>query len=135
MSICARHLLRNKWPTKDNLVCRGTILVDAQMCVSGCGNNETTDHLLIHYPIFSVLWQHVKAWIGFHSVEPQHILDHFTQFTYSTGSFKPRWSFLQLVWLCSVYVLGMKGIIDCSLIKLNLLCSFWRESKLLLFIG
>jgi hypothetical protein len=74
-------------------------------CVSGCGSDETIDHLLIYCPIFGVLWQHVKTWIGFYSVEPEHILDHFTQFAYSTGSFKQRRSFLQLVWLCSIYVL------------------------------
>jgi len=56
-------------------------------------------------PIFSVLRQHVKAWIDFHSLEPQHIFDHFTEFAYSTRSFKPRRLFL-FVWLCNVYVLS-----------------------------
>jgi len=56
VSICVWRLLRNRWPTKDNLVRRGIIPIDAQLCVSGCGNNETTDHLLIHCAIFGVLW-------------------------------------------------------------------------------
>jgi hypothetical protein len=64
-----------------NLVRRGIIQLDSQLCVSGCGNNETSDHLVIHCPIFGELWHHVKAWIGADSVDPQHIMDHFHQFT------------------------------------------------------
>lgn len=41
----------------------------------------------------------------FESVDPQHMLDNFLQFAYSSGGFKPRRSFLQLIWLCGVYVL------------------------------
>jgi len=66
---------------------------------------ESADHLFIHCPIFGALWQHVKAWIGADSVDPQHIMDHFTQFAYSSGGFKSRRSFLQLIWLCTVWVL------------------------------
>lgn len=38
---------------------------------------KQTYHLLIHCSTFGVLWQHVKTWIDLHSVDPQHILDHF----------------------------------------------------------
>ena len=55
VSICVWRLLRNRWPTKDNLVLRGIIPSDSQFCVSGCGNNETTYHLLIHCPTFGEL--------------------------------------------------------------------------------
>jgi len=68
VSICVWRLLHNKWPTKDNLVRRGIIQSNSQLCVSGCGNNETADHLAIHCPIFGELWHHVKTWIG---VDPQ----------------------------------------------------------------
>jgi len=57
--------------------------------VSGCGYNESAYHLLIHCPIFGSLWQHIKACIGVHFVDPQHILDHITQLAYSSGGFKP----------------------------------------------
>ena len=75
-----------------------------QLCVSGCGDNESADHLLIQCPTFGSLWQHAKAWIGVYFVDPQHILDHFTQFAYFSCGFKPRRSFLQLIWLCTVWV-------------------------------
>jgi len=42
-------------------VCCGIIQFDSQLCVLGCGYNESTYHLLIHCPIFGELWQHVKA--------------------------------------------------------------------------
>jgi hypothetical protein len=37
VSICVWRLLRNRWPTKDNLRHRGIISLDSQLCVTGCG--------------------------------------------------------------------------------------------------
>jgi len=45
----------------------------------------------------------MKAWIGLYFVDPHYILDHFTQFAYSSGGFKPRRFFLQFIWLFSVW--------------------------------
>jgi hypothetical protein len=87
VSICVWRLLRNKWLTKYNLVRRGIILFDSQLCVFGCGHNESADHLLIHCPTFGELWQHIKTWISVYSVDPQHIMDHFIQFAYSSRGF------------------------------------------------
>lgn len=114
---------------------RGIISPDSQLCVSGCGNNETTNHILSHCPVFGVLWQLVKTWIGLISVDPQHILHHFLQFAYSLGGFKPRWSFLQLIWLCSVYVFWNERNHILFSNKVNLLWILWKRSKLLLWIG
>jgi len=125
VSICVWFLLRNRWPTKDNLVRRGIISSDSQLCVSGCGNSETADHLLIHCPTFGELWHHVKTWIGVDLVDPQHIMDHFYQFAYSSGGFKPPTVVFQLIWLCTVYVLWIERNN-----KLWWLCS-WKWSKLL----
>jgi len=132
VSICVWHLLRNRWPTKENLVRRGIIPI---VCVSGCGNNETTDHLLIHCPIFGVLWQHVKTWIGFNSTDPQDILDHFTNLLIPREVLNYVGRFWSLSGCAAFMCFGMKGITCCSVIKLNLLCNFWKESKLLLYIG
>ena len=81
--ICAWRLFRNRWPTKDNLVRRGIINMDDQLCVSGCGQNETIDHLIIHCPVFGNLWQLVKSWIGVYSVDPYQVTDNFYQFVHS----------------------------------------------------
>ncbi|MCI35872.1 70 kDa peptidyl-prolyl isomerase, partial [Trifolium medium] len=77
VSVLAWRLLRNKLPTKDNLVRRNIIAHDSHMCVSGC------------------LWCLVKSWIGFSSADPNLLQNHFVQFTHSSGGMRVRRSFLQ----------------------------------------
>jgi hypothetical protein len=84
---------------------RGIINNDNQLCVSGCGQHESIDHLIIHFTIFGDIWQHIKSWIGVYSVDPQQVTNHFYQFVHSSGAYTPRWSFLHLVWLCCIWVL------------------------------
>jgi len=105
VSICVWRLLRNRWPTKDNLARRGIIADVSQLCMVGCGFNESTYHLLLCCSIFGTLWQLVKDWIGVSFANPYNINDNFTQFAYYTGGSKRRRSFLQLIWLCCVSVL------------------------------
>jgi len=45
--------------------------------VSESGNVETTHYLFRSWNIFSSLWHLVHTWIGFYSVDPPHISDHF----------------------------------------------------------
>jgi hypothetical protein len=103
ISICVWRVFRNRWPTKNNLWRREVIPLDSQqLCVSGCGQNETATHLIIHCSTFGSLWQLVKNWIGVFSVDPHNVMDHFHQFIYSTGGYNSRRSFLQLIWLCCI---------------------------------
>jgi hypothetical protein len=81
VSILDRRLLRNRLPTKSNLAVRGILGSDVHLCVSGCGEVETAQHLFVSCPIFRDLWQHVRAWIG-GGVDPFDISDHFVQFSY-----------------------------------------------------
>ena len=58
--------------------------------------------------VVSVLWvvvALVRSWIGFDGVDHAEIFDHFIQFTNYTGGSKYRRSFLQLIWLLTVWVL------------------------------
>jgi len=105
VSICVWLLFRNRWPTKENLVRRGVISHDSQLCVTSCGQNETIDYLIIHCPIFGDLWPQIKTWIGVFSVDPQQVLDHYYQFVCSSGGYALRRSFLHLIWLCGIWVL------------------------------
>ena len=98
------------------------------MCV--CGNNETTYQLLIHCPTFGELWHRVKTWIGVVSVDPQHIMDHFHRFAYSSGGYKPRQTFLQLIWLCTVYVLWTERNNRLFSNKLNSIMQFMQNVKI-----
>jgi hypothetical protein len=45
VSILAWRLLRDRLPTKTNLVSRGIFTPDLHNCVTGCGGIETTRHL------------------------------------------------------------------------------------------
>jgi len=102
VSIFAWRLLRDRLPTKNNLVARGIISHEARLCVSGCGCVETTQHLFHSCNVFSSLWNLVRSWIGFSSAEAHFILKHFVQFAFSTGGLTTRRSFLQLIWLSCV---------------------------------
>lgn len=57
VSICAWRFLRNRLPTKDNLVRHDIIPFNSQFCVSGFSNTKSADHLVIHCPVFGMLWQ------------------------------------------------------------------------------
>jgi len=103
-SIFAWRLLRDRLPTKNNLLRRGVVDAEAVMCVTGCGLEESAPHLFIHCPIFGTLWQHIRSWIGMSGVDPLTIDDHFTQFIHSSGHSKARRFFLQLIWLLCVWL-------------------------------
>ncbi|GAU44687.1 hypothetical protein TSUD_183450 [Trifolium subterraneum] len=104
VSILAWRLLRNRLPTKDNLVRRHVITPDAHFCVTGCGEVETAQHLFLSCSVFAPLWSSLRAWIGIYSADPLLLRDHCVQFSHSSGDLRARRSFLQLLWLCSVWV-------------------------------
>jgi len=135
VSNSAWRLFPNRWLTKVNLVRWGVITVDTQLCVSGCGQNETIDHLIIHCPIFGNLWQLIMSWLGVYYVDPQEVTYHFYQFVPSSGGYAPRRSFLHLIWLCCIWVLWMKGTIYSLLIKLKQPCNSWKRLRLHHFGG
>ncbi|GAU20017.1 hypothetical protein TSUD_273520 [Trifolium subterraneum] len=105
VSICALRLLRNRLPTRDNLVSRGIISPKAHLCVSGCGDIKSAQHLFFTCGTFGTLWSAVRLWIGFSSVDHQNPYDHFLHFVGVLGDRRARRSFLQLIWLACVWVL------------------------------
>ncbi|CAJ2678024.1 unnamed protein product [Trifolium pratense] len=104
VSICAWRLLRDRLPTKANLVTRWILSTEAHLCVSGCGEVETAHHLFLYCSSFGSLWSLVTSWIGSSSVTAQTLSEHFVQFTDSAGGSRARRSFMQLVWLVCVWV-------------------------------
>ncbi|PNY08824.1 cysteine-rich receptor-like protein kinase [Trifolium pratense] len=52
VSVLAWRLLRNRLPTKDNLVPRHIIPHDARFCATGCGASEIANHLFLSCPVF-----------------------------------------------------------------------------------
>ncbi|MCI26684.1 heat-shock protein, partial [Trifolium medium] len=104
VSVFAWRLLRDRLPTKSNLVTRGILSSAAHHCVSGCGTAESTHHLFIFCSTFGSIWDLVRSWIDISSTGFTSIRDHFVQFTLSAGGSRARRSFLQLIWLASVWV-------------------------------
>jgi hypothetical protein len=105
VSILAWRLLRDRLPTKQNLLRRGIIQPADINCVAGCGNIESLVHMFIHCDIFGALWQHVRNWLGISGADPFHIHARFIQFTNALGTSRSRRSFMQLLWLLCVWTL------------------------------
>ncbi|XP_039682999.1 uncharacterized protein [Medicago truncatula] len=85
VSILAWRLLRDRLPTKSNLVERGIISVENRFCVTGCGQVEDVNHLFLSCPIFGALWPLVRAWLGVEGVDSHTISDHCVQFIEYAG--------------------------------------------------
>jgi len=73
VSLFMWRLLRNRLPTRDNLVRRRVILLSDSVCVSGCGDHETAIHLFLGCNVFSTLWYHILHWLGIFAVFPGDI--------------------------------------------------------------
>jgi hypothetical protein len=104
VSVMTWRLLRNRLPTKYNLVRRHIISSDASLCVTGCGGVETAHHLFLSCPVFASLWSLVRSWIGISSADPLVLHDHFLQFTNSAGGSRVCRLFIQLLWLYCIWV-------------------------------
>ncbi|XP_045802968.1 uncharacterized protein LOC123896645 [Trifolium pratense] len=85
VSICAWRLLRDRLPTKANLVTRGILSTEAHFCVFGCGEVESAQHLFLYCSSLGPLWSLVSSWIGSSSVTAQTLPEHFVQFTDSAA--------------------------------------------------
>ncbi|GAU24717.1 hypothetical protein TSUD_355460 [Trifolium subterraneum] len=108
VSILAWRLLRDRLPTKANLITRGILPSATHLCVSGCGEVETVQHLFHSCSTFGSLWSLVSYWIGSPLVIAQTLPDHFVQFTSSAGGSRARRSFMQLIWLVCVWVVWLE---------------------------
>ncbi|GAU16975.1 hypothetical protein TSUD_37330 [Trifolium subterraneum] len=105
VSIFTWRLLRDRLPTKTNLVTRGILSSAAHFCVTGCGEAESAHHLVISCSTSGSLWTLVCSWIGITPVHSTSIRDHFVQFTCLAGGSRARRFFLQL----SLFVCGLCG--------------------------
>ncbi|CAJ2638116.1 unnamed protein product [Trifolium pratense] len=104
VSILAWRLLRDRLPTRVNLVTRQVLSPTAHTCVFGCGEAESAHHLFISCGFVGFLWDLVRSWIDIPLVDFVSLRDHFIQFTSSAGGSRARRSFLQLIWLACVWV-------------------------------
>jgi hypothetical protein len=59
---------------KTNSVARYIIFPEAHLCVAGCGDIESVQHLFLSCSIFGSLWPLVRSWIGFWQLMPTFFL-------------------------------------------------------------
>ena len=99
----AWRLLRNRLPTKDNLVSRRVLQHDDDKCIRGCNAEETACHLFLSCAIFGHVWLFVLQWLGISFVATDRVHGHFHQFSHIAGLPWFTHSFMTLLWLASVW--------------------------------
>jgi len=105
VSLLVWRLLRNRLPTKDNLLRRRVINGSALTCVVGCEAFETTLHLFLNCGVSSVLWADVRMWLGIFTVTPSDIRLHFQQFTKMAGMPRSSHLFFSIIWFVVISVI------------------------------
>jgi len=97
--------VRDRLPTRSNLLDRGIITIVYAACLAGCGHLETSQHLFLSCTFYGSLWYEAWSWIGVSGPAPHSISEHFYQFTHSAGGLRAKRSFLQLVWLLCAWII------------------------------
>jgi len=105
VSLMVWRLLRDRLPTKDNLVRMCVLHIDDVTCVSGCGHLETAPHLFVTCNIFSSLWCHVWFWLAIDFVPSGDLRQHFLQFAKMVGLPRSTHVYFRIIWFASVWVL------------------------------
>jgi len=101
--IFAWRMFRDRLPTKDNLLRRHVINVDAQSCVGECGEMETSPRLFLHGDFFGSVWNFILRWLGINSVMSCDVSSHFNQFSFIGGAAKSKQYILQAIWFATVW--------------------------------
>lgn len=135
----AWRLFRDRLPTKDIIFHRGVLDHNSMECVAGCGSSESSRHLLLHCNFLGSVWHFIYRWLSIYAAVPQHVSDHFIQFSFIGGPAKSRQLILQVIWFATVWKIW-KGInnrlfIDKSysvlqmVDKIKLLAFVWLKAK------
>jgi len=105
VSVLVWRLLRNRLPTKDNLVHRGVLLSTNAACVGGCDDFESDTHLFLHCNVFGSLWSLVRNWLGISSVPSGELRPHFIQFTKMAGMPRVSYLYFRTIWFATIWVI------------------------------
>jgi len=138
------RLLRNRLPTKDNLVHRGVLLQTNAACVGGCVDSESATHLFLHCNVFGSLWSLVRNWLGISSVFSGDLRLHFIQFTKMAGMPRVSYLYFRIIWFATIWVIWkernnriFQNTVAAPLVlidKIKLHSFLWLKSKQVDFI-
>jgi len=103
VSIFVWRLLRNRLPTKDNLIRRRARHHDGIFCIGGCGCSETASHLLFRCDIFGSVWHGVYQWLQVLFISPDFVCEHLIQFGHMAGLPRFTHSFFRVNWHACVW--------------------------------
>lgn len=99
------RLLRNRLPTRDNLVWRRVINEELISCPTGCDFHETADHMFLGCVTLSSVWPLVWQWIQISSVTSCVLCDHFYHFCYMAGMPRSSHSFFKVIWFACAWTI------------------------------
>jgi len=105
VSLFVWRLLRNRLPTKDNLLWRRILAANDVACGYECGELESATHLFLECGIPTTVWLQVQNWVGISTVFPSQMREHFTQFTLMAGMPRSSHSVFKVIWFAYVLVL------------------------------
>jgi len=99
------HLLRKRLLTTEHLIKRHVLHPNAQLCMGGCGLMEDVGNHFLSCDFFLKIWLGISHSLGFSTVQPAHVVDHFNQFEYLGGFSKNIHATFQLIWLTTMWVI------------------------------
>jgi len=102
VSLFVWRLLRNRLPTKDNLMRRRVIHANDTACAYGCGDSESANHLFLECEIPNMVWLHVQNWLGLRTVYPCHLREYYTQFSLMAGMPRSSHYVFKVIWFACV---------------------------------
>jgi len=105
VSLFAWRLLQDRIPTRSNLMRRHVLQPNDNLCVGGCGNFETANHLFIGWNLFGSVWYLIYHWLDISFVCPALINDHFIQFIKLTGMPRSSHIYFKFIWLASTWAI------------------------------
>jgi len=137
-------LLRNRIPTKTNILRHRVLHHNDTICVGGRGCPETAVHLFLAFDIFGSMWSFLWRRLGIDFVPSDMIGEHFDHFSCLVGMPRYTHSFFRVIWLACVWIIRKErnnhifknvALDPCTHGKVKLNSFMWLEkiSHLLVF--
>jgi hypothetical protein len=105
MSTLAWRMFHKRLPTKENLVRRGISLNSSILCVGGCGNPETEDHVFFNCPMLGSIWRKIVNWLGVHLVFPEGGHDHLSLLKNLVPCNNKTRDRVGVIWFTTIYLI------------------------------